>query len=129
MANQEHVRILKQGVEVWNKWREDNPLGPDLSRANLEGADLRGADFRLVHLWETNLRGAQLQGADFSSQLITATRVVTDLNRTNLSGADLSRVNFNGTLISKVIFKEAHLHDTLFVRTYLTARAVLRCTT
>ena len=25
MANPEHVTILKQGSEAWNKWREQNP--------------------------------------------------------------------------------------------------------
>ena len=25
MANQEQLSILKQGVDVWNKWREENP--------------------------------------------------------------------------------------------------------
>jgi hypothetical protein len=25
MANEEHLGILKQGVEVWNQWREENP--------------------------------------------------------------------------------------------------------
>ncbi len=24
MANPEHLGILKQGVEVWNQWREEN---------------------------------------------------------------------------------------------------------
>jgi hypothetical protein len=24
MANPEHLAILKQGVEVWNKWRDEN---------------------------------------------------------------------------------------------------------
>ncbi len=36
MADQKHVKILKQGVEVWNKWREDNL---DV-RLNLTDADL-----------------------------------------------------------------------------------------
>ena len=32
MANEEHVALLKQGVEVWNKWREENPdIKPDLT--------------------------------------------------------------------------------------------------
>src|SRR5687768_7481217 len=55
MANEEHVALLKQGVEVWNKWRKENPdVRPDLggmkltwgklSAANLRGADLNGAD-------------------------------------------------------------------------------------
>lgn len=25
MANKEQLAILKQGVAVWNKWREENP--------------------------------------------------------------------------------------------------------
>jgi hypothetical protein len=25
MANEEHFKILKQGVEAWNEWREKNP--------------------------------------------------------------------------------------------------------
>lgn len=24
MANPEHLEILKQGVRIWNEWREDN---------------------------------------------------------------------------------------------------------
>jgi len=36
MANEEHLKILKQGVEVWNKWREENPQEkPELQRVNL----------------------------------------------------------------------------------------------
>jgi hypothetical protein len=60
MANPAHLGILKKGVEVWNKWREENPkLRPDLSGAYLSGADLRGAhlsgaDFRLVYLRQAN---------------------------------------------------------------------------
>lgn len=35
MANKEHLKILKQGVEVWNKWRKENPhIKPDLGRAD-----------------------------------------------------------------------------------------------
>ncbi len=36
MANQEHVDILKHGVEMWNQWREENDdIQPDLTEANL----------------------------------------------------------------------------------------------
>jgi uncharacterized protein YjbI with pentapeptide repeats len=45
MANEDHLRILQQGVKVWNKWREENPgIEPDLSVADLKAADLRGAN-------------------------------------------------------------------------------------
>ena len=44
MANEEHLKILKQGVEAWNEWREKNPqITPDLIKANLTGANLSGA--------------------------------------------------------------------------------------
>jgi hypothetical protein len=43
MANDEHVALLKQGVDAWNKWRDENPDAyPDLRGANLSGAQLRG---------------------------------------------------------------------------------------
>src|SRR5437870_1545853 len=46
MANDEHLKILKQGVEVWNHWRSENPtIRPDLHRAKLIRADLRSANF------------------------------------------------------------------------------------
>jgi hypothetical protein len=36
MANPEHLEILNQGVESWNKWRKENPhIKPDLSEAFL----------------------------------------------------------------------------------------------
>ena len=25
MPNKDHLAILKQGVDVWNKWREESP--------------------------------------------------------------------------------------------------------
>src|SRR6476646_1715286 len=34
MANKEYFALLKQGVEVWNEWREDHPVTPDFSGAN-----------------------------------------------------------------------------------------------
>jgi hypothetical protein len=73
MANEEHVKRLKQGVEGWNKWRDDNemaqavrpewrrddPVRPDLSGAILINADLGGA----------NLSDANLSGANLSDVL------------------------------------------------------------
>ena len=42
MANPEHLEILKQGVEQWNKWREEHPdVRPDLHDADLYGANSR----------------------------------------------------------------------------------------
>ena len=55
MANDEHVALLKKGVDAWNKWRLENPdiIYPDLSKANLGGANLSGADLMGADLSET----------------------------------------------------------------------------
>jgi hypothetical protein len=46
MANPEHFKVLKQGVEVWNRWREENPeVRPDLSGTLLSRLDLDGVNF------------------------------------------------------------------------------------
>src|SRR5437667_6016255 len=89
MANYNHIKILKQGVTVWNKWRKDHPeITPDLSKTNLRSAgcldmaDLSGANLREVDLGQTYMFGIFLANAD--------------LFRANLTGADLSRVNLEG---------------------------------
>jgi len=71
MANEEHLKILKQRVEAWNEWREKNPqITPDLSKANLIMADLSGA----------NLNKAVLIGAD-----LIMTNLSGEVNRTKPS--------------------------------------------
>ena len=111
MANEEHLRILKQGVEAWNQWREENPgiLWPELSGADLREADLREAwltqaDLSGADLIEADLREAWLNGADLSwaalrgadlrgADLSWAVLIEADLRGAYLSGADLSRAN------------------------------------
>jgi hypothetical protein len=44
MANEEHVAQLKKGAVSWKAWRGENPKTcPDLSEANLRGANLGAA--------------------------------------------------------------------------------------
>ena len=60
MANPEHLKILKQGVEVWNKWRMENPkieqpdksrfVEVDLSEVNLTKENLGESAFSEVNL-------------------------------------------------------------------------------
>ena len=77
MANKEHLAILEQGVEVWNRWREENPgVEPDLIKANLSGAILS----------EINFNKADLSWADISG----ANLIESSLNGGNLSWANLS---------------------------------------
>jgi len=55
MANEEHLKILKQGVEQWNKWRLENAIRPDLGDADLGDADLSDADLGDAILGGANL--------------------------------------------------------------------------
>jgi uncharacterized protein YjbI with pentapeptide repeats len=116
MANEEHLAILKQGVEVWNKWREENKhIRPDLSGAKLSGAKLRGADLNRAKLWEADLFGTDLSGADLSyadlggSGLAHADLIEADLFRAYLGGADLSGANLSGANLSGAVLVGANL--------------------
>ncbi len=51
MGNREHLKLLTQGAEVWNDWREKNPgVIPDLEEADLGRASLAGVDLREANL-------------------------------------------------------------------------------
>src|SRR2546421_1342 len=82
MANQEHIAILKQGVGVWNQWREEHPdirpdlIGADLNGAKLIGAKLIGADLIKAGLNGADLRRADLSGADLSRATLVETNFV-----------------------------------------------------
>ena len=68
MTNSEHIRILREdGVEVWNKWRVQNPdIVPQLDDAEFFGANLKEA-----LLIEANLCRADLSGADLSKAYLS----------------------------------------------------------
>lgn len=88
MADQEQIKLLEKGVDVWNKWRKENPnTKANLFRANLSYNDLRGADLSGVDLIEAELIRAELNRADLSGADLSGA----DFSRADLSGADLSR--------------------------------------
>src|SRR6266436_1490486 len=66
MANQEHVAILKQGVEAWNMWRREHPdIQPDLSFGCFIRTDLSGANFKRARLNRATLTSNAPIGNDF----------------------------------------------------------------
>ena len=66
MANEEHLAILKKGVEVWNKQRDkNNEIKPDLYGADLSELDLSKAD-----LWEANLGLAKFHKANLTLAML-----------------------------------------------------------
>ena len=136
MANEEHLAILEQGVEAWNKWREEHPnIPPDLRGANLVGADLREANLRHAnlseaHLYDANLTKAYLSEADLTradlrhaylngANLDWATLDWATLNGADLREADLFRANLAHTSLFDANLREANLHAAELNRAYL----------
>ena len=97
MANQEHLEILKQGVEAWNRWRQENPrIWPNLTRADLSG---------------TSLLNANLSGASLGGTYLAAVRLIgADLTRASLNGAILHRADLSGTDLKYADLRQANLY-------------------
>jgi uncharacterized protein YjbI with pentapeptide repeats len=116
MAIPQHLDVLKQGVQAWNNWRDENPGNePDLAGAKLSTADLKDANLR-----ETDLRWADLSGADLSGAVLNRA----DLRRANLSRtifhlAKLSETNLSETYLSGADLREADLRKAFFIRSDL----------
>lgn len=103
MGNVHHLQHLGQGTGSWNAWRkQESDVRPDLTSANLRGANLSGMDLSgsllsLADLRKANLAGAclkdcslpraNLEGADLSG---------TNLQKANMAGAWLLRANLSG---------------------------------
>ncbi|MBN1966394.1 MAG: pentapeptide repeat-containing protein [Anaerolineae bacterium] len=121
MANEEHLAILKQGVEVWNAWREENPtVRPILRYADLRNADLAKANFERATLHSANLNGADLREAVLKwttlrrAKLVGANLYEANLYRASLRRADLSKsdlrcANLRGAYLWGAKLSEANL--------------------
>lgn len=105
MANPELLKLLKEGVTAWNRWRAENPrIYLDLVGADLRGANLVGANLSGVKLAGSDLTSANLTGANLTAASLTATDLRwADLTGTNLGGADLTGAYmFNSNLSGAV---------------------------
>ena len=90
MAVAKHLALLNQGVEAWNRWREEFPK----LRPGLTGAKLTGREFGKMDLKKVNLSGADLSGSNFAGS---------DLGWADLSGADLRKADLSG---ARLIFAD-----------------------
>lgn len=111
MENQEHLDILKQGVEIWNKWREEHPeIQPLLNGASLNGVDLSGI----------NLSGSQITTSFFgTTRFIGANLHGVTMHGSTVNNADLSEADLSGGNFSGVNFTQANLFRANFRGTYL----------
>jgi len=148
MDIEELLKILKQGSEFWNKWRQDNfSVNPDLSGADLReailtGADLSGADFREADLKEANLSEANLSNANFresylnrinlsaanlsGAELTLAILSGANLRKANLSGSDLRKANLSGSDLSEANLRKANLRGANFSEASLSKATLSR---
>ena len=93
MANPEHLEILKQGVEVWNRWKEDG---------SYPASDLSGADLTRINLYAADLSITNLSGADLSWK---------HLYRVNFSEANLYKTNFTNATFAGTVFGDVDLSE------------------
>ena len=121
MANPEHLEMLEQGVEVWNRWREDNPtIKPDLEEAVLNRFDLAGvvlteSNLTKAQLRDATLRGAALQGASlYRADLLRANFSFAQLHEADLRFTALNGVNFQRAILYKADLAGADLVNTNF---------------
>ena len=140
MTTEEHLRMLKQGVEAWNKWREENPdMKPELSEANLllanlsganlQWANLGGADLRAANLNLANLRGAFLVSADLrEARLELASLQSAELVGANLQKADLWRANLQGANLSAANLTQVDLRAVESIENVFLCGTTLDCT-
>jgi hypothetical protein len=138
-ASEEQVTILLQGLEVWNRWREENPqekielsdvdLRPEaivgqpilgsgranLRNINLEGAVLRETRLDGADLYGARLGGACLLGAHLEGAVLQAAHLEEAiLSGANLEGASLAYANLQGALLCGTQLKGASLHHANF---------------
>lgn len=143
MAREEHVAILKQGVDVWNQWRAENPeLQPDLSRVNFWSLE-PGDPYLMEALWNvwfpdpmayslknvnfdsTNLRGVCLSSADLrGARLNHADLSFADLrhatvDQAHLTNATLKAVKLNRLQASQADLSSADLENSDLSEAYL----------
>ena len=97
MANPEHVAILKQGVKVWNGWREDHQHEiPNFDAEMLSGMELRAAN---------------LSGARFGPKLLAVENGTPRLKSNNLTDVDLTGANLTGAIFRGSLLFRANLTD------------------
>jgi uncharacterized protein YjbI with pentapeptide repeats len=137
MANQEHLDILKQGVEVWNKWREETQNTEEevahivsiisnseyarpekfrllskalVKEADLSEVDLSGKDFSEINFTSANLSKSNLRNTTFNrARLMYANLYKSDLEEASFSLAELGKSNLSNANLRGASFTTATL--------------------
>jgi uncharacterized protein YjbI with pentapeptide repeats len=126
MANEEHLAILRQGVDVWNAWREANPdVMPDLVDADLSETVLT----RSEPIWRDpnwfEMRDMVLTRSELTwwepywSEQRKAVLTRADLTGADLTRADLTRADLRVANLIGANLREAKLRETFLPRAEL----------
>lgn len=123
MANEEQLSILRQGVEVWNKWRTEkmladigplDPLDPFLAGSGVDSGEndivVSSTEISATQS-ETNTNKNETAKKDAYGQTIIDLSD-TDLSKRNLAGANLSRANLKNTNLSHANLRNADFNLT-----------------
>jgi len=119
MPNQKHFEIVKQGVDEWNKWREENPeIEPDLSDIDLSDMKLNSANLSDTdNLRDTDLRRSILRNTDFrGANLVRADLRAVNINKASFNLAKLREANFSEAYLRESDLSEADLKKAYFIR-------------
>jgi len=121
MANPEHLKILMQGVEVWNQWRKENSkIRPSFSNAALAELNFNGVNLYKATFKDTDLRWANLSNANLREANLSRTNLNgVNLSKTDLSGATIWRVDLSGANLYKANFSKVDLALSIFGNTDL----------
>lgn len=126
IGDKEHLAVLLKSIEqdtsrVWNDWRMDNHVMPDLRGVNLEGADLGNYDFSATSFDDSNLSDADLTSCDLNganfyranltrAKILHATAHCIQCCETNLTDSNLTGSVFNNGNFKKAILTGAKIH-------------------
>ena len=116
MANAEHLQSIKNSVESWNAWREQNSdIVPDLSKADLRGLNLQNINLKNANLKEAKLHFSNLSGANLDSANMEKCKLQeANLQRANVQNAKLKGAGMLESNLQFADFTNANLEGAQF---------------
>lgn len=137
MANLEHLDLVKQGTEIWNRWYKEHYWGntPDLRDADLSNLDLSDIRLSFARLEGANFSGSNLQRAYFVKSRLAAANLShanlreahldrTWLNDANLQNAQLTAAKIRNANLTRANLNEANLNHANLIDTYFSATSL-----
>ena len=139
MANPQHVEWLREGVESWNRRRENTPFTPDLSGVNFQDLftrirrfqyqdgdekyytlNVQDTDLDGINLSNANLSGATLSYLRFKDANFRAAELINaDFAFSKFFTSDFSLADFSGANLNLALLHEANLRGANFQNTYV----------